>query len=243
MKIERINENKIKCTLTREELEEMNINFNELAYGTEKAKDLFRDLMDRAKEELGFDADDMPLMIEAVPVKPDSLMLIITKVDNPEELKSRMPTGVLPSDDPADDMENLEERIDRIIDDTPEFAESDGWEDVSRTSDNNKEKPKENDALYIAFAFDRLKDVIEVAHIVTSFYDSSNSLYTNPRDKRYYLLMYRNRNTQIDFKRAGLKAGEYGREIRLVYSSPDYFDEYFRLIIKDTALQRLAELN
>lgn len=243
MKIERINENKIKCTLTREEMDEMNINFNELAYGTEKAKDLFRDLMDRAKEELGFDADDGPLMIEAVPVKPDSLMLIITKVSSPEELKNRIPTGVLPVDDPVNNSDEIDSGIDGTIDEVPEFEESDGWEEVSGKPAGKKDKIKEKDALYTAFAFDRLKDVIEAAHVITAFYDSNNSLYTNPRDKRYYLLMYRNRNTQSDFKKAGLKAGEYGREIRLVYNSPDYFDEYFRLIIKDTALQRLAELN
>ena len=89
MKLERINENKIKCILSGSELEAMHINLTELAYGTAKAKELFKDLMYKAKEELGFEADEMPIMIEAIPVKPDSLMLIITKVDDPEEMNSR----------------------------------------------------------------------------------------------------------------------------------------------------------
>ena len=37
MKIERINENQIRCTLTSFDLSARNINIVELAYGTEKA--------------------------------------------------------------------------------------------------------------------------------------------------------------------------------------------------------------
>ena len=41
MKIEKVNENQIRCTLTREDLAERQIKLSELAYGTEKAKMLF----------------------------------------------------------------------------------------------------------------------------------------------------------------------------------------------------------
>ena len=40
MKIEKINDNQIRCTLTREDLENHQIRISELAYGTEKAKKL-----------------------------------------------------------------------------------------------------------------------------------------------------------------------------------------------------------
>ena len=41
MKFERLDENKIRCTLTKAELAEKHINLTELAYGTDKAKALF----------------------------------------------------------------------------------------------------------------------------------------------------------------------------------------------------------
>ena len=65
------------------------LKLSELAYGTEKAKNLFRDLMLQAQEEFGFEANNMPLMIEAIPTSAESIVLIVTKVDNPEELDSR----------------------------------------------------------------------------------------------------------------------------------------------------------
>ena len=38
-------------------------------------------------QELGFEVNDIPLMIEAIPVSPDCLILIITKVEDPEEMR------------------------------------------------------------------------------------------------------------------------------------------------------------
>lgn len=89
MKIEKISENQIKCTLNKSDLASRQIKAGELAYGTEKAKLLFRDMMQQAAVEFGFHAEDLPLMIEAIPVSGDSIILIITKVEDPEELDTR----------------------------------------------------------------------------------------------------------------------------------------------------------
>ena len=77
MKIEKVNDNQIRCTLTREDLAERQIKLSELAYGTEKAKMLFRDMMQQAAYEFGFEADDIPLMIEAIPLSADTRRSLI----------------------------------------------------------------------------------------------------------------------------------------------------------------------
>ena len=89
MKIERINENQIRCTLTSFDLNARNINIIELAYGTEKARNLFREMIQRASSEVGFEAEDIPLMVEAIPLSSESIMLVITKIEDPEELDTR----------------------------------------------------------------------------------------------------------------------------------------------------------
>lgn len=89
MKIEKLNENQIRCTLTHADLAERHLKLSELAYGTEKAKSLFRDMMQQASFDFGFEAEDIPLMIEAIPASADSIVLIITKVEDPEELDTR----------------------------------------------------------------------------------------------------------------------------------------------------------
>ena len=57
MKIEKVNENQIRCTLTREDLASRELKISELAYGTEKAKSLFRDMMQQAQIQFGFEAE------------------------------------------------------------------------------------------------------------------------------------------------------------------------------------------
>ena len=89
MTIEKINDSQIRCTLTSADLASREIKLSELAYGTEKAKSLFQDMMRQAHYECGFESDNSPLMIEAIPVAPDSIVLIITKVEDPEELDTR----------------------------------------------------------------------------------------------------------------------------------------------------------
>lgn len=89
MKIIKINENQIRCILTKDDLDERQLKLSELAYGTPKARGLFRDLMQQAAIECDFRADNMPLMIEAIPTGNSSIVLVVTKVDNPEELDTR----------------------------------------------------------------------------------------------------------------------------------------------------------
>lgn len=104
MKIERLNENQIRCTLNKSDLASRQLKINELAYGSDKAKELFRDMMRQASYELGFEAEDTPLMIEAIPVSSECIVLIVTKVDNPEELDTRF-SRFSPSDSDDDNFD------------------------------------------------------------------------------------------------------------------------------------------
>ena len=104
MKIERLNENQIRCTLNKSDLASRQLKINELAYGSDKAKELFRDMMQQASYELGFEAEDTPLMIEAIPVSSECIVLIVTMVDNPEELDTRF-SRFSPSDSDDDNFD------------------------------------------------------------------------------------------------------------------------------------------
>ncbi|MBR4182566.1 MAG: adaptor protein MecA, partial [Lachnospiraceae bacterium] len=104
MKIEKVNDHQIRCTLTKSDLADRHMKISELAYGTEKVKSLFRDMMEQASYEFGFEAEDIPLMIEAIPLSGDCIVLIITKVEDPEELDTRF-SKFSPSIDDEDDSE------------------------------------------------------------------------------------------------------------------------------------------
>lgn len=89
MKLEKLSDTQIRCTLSKEDLTQRQLHLSELAYGSEKAKELFRDMMQQASIELGFEAENIPLMIEAIPISSDCLVLVVTKVEDPDELDTR----------------------------------------------------------------------------------------------------------------------------------------------------------
>ena len=89
MKLEKLNDNQIRCTLSKSDLDKRELRLSELAYGSPKARALFRDMIQQASVELDFDAENIPLMIEAIPISSDCLVLVVTKVEDPEELDTR----------------------------------------------------------------------------------------------------------------------------------------------------------
>ncbi len=107
MKIEKVNDHQIRCTLTKADLQNRELKISELAYGTEKAKELFKDMMQQAHFEFGFEAEDIPLMIEAIPMSSDCIVLIITKVDDPDELDTRFSRFSPSDEDDSDEISDM----------------------------------------------------------------------------------------------------------------------------------------
>jgi len=89
MKKERINENKVRFILDHQDLEERNLNISDLAYGSAEAKELFEELMELTKDELGLQEGVHPMMVEAIPMPGKGLVVNVTHVENPDELDPR----------------------------------------------------------------------------------------------------------------------------------------------------------
>ena len=63
MRIEKISDKQIRCTLTQADLQNHHINIGELAYGSEKARSLFQEMLSQASREFNFHAENMPLIL------------------------------------------------------------------------------------------------------------------------------------------------------------------------------------
>lgn len=153
MRIERINDNQIRCTLNKRDLAERHLKISELAYGSDKAKKLFRDMMEQAHMDYGFEAEDIPLMIEAIPTSRDSIVLVITKVDNPEELEERFS----PFRNFSRDEDDTEEE------DDDDFYDSD-TEDYDDEDDSAFDDDEENDEEFdndLFHSFEQLHEILE----------------------------------------------------------------------------------
>lgn len=88
MKIERINDNEIKVTISLNDLEERNIDLGSLNYNSPAAQELFWDMMEQAEIEFGFTSSDSQLCIEAIPDSDEGFVVTISKVDEDGDFES-----------------------------------------------------------------------------------------------------------------------------------------------------------
>lgn len=168
MKLEKLSDTQIRCTLSKEDLSQRQLHLSELAYGSEKAKELFRDMMQQASIELGFEADNIPLMIEAIPISNDCLVLVVTKVEDPDELDTRFSRfSKINVDDSFyedfsdiddtdfEEMDFLDDEDDIDMDDEPlPFSPSSDFDNAdSDASTSSKERSAIDDALDLIAPF------------------------------------------------------------------------------------------
>lgn len=265
LRIEKINDNQIRCTLTKSDLEEHQVLLNELAFGTDHAKDLFRDMMAQASAEFGFEAENIPLMIEAVPVSSEKLVLIITKMESADDLENRFskymkPVGI--SNDPDDDeFEKELESDDTLFAKNSDSSKSDKdftsplsqlLHDVynlgNESIDNNKKESEKKAAkrslpeTHRIYRFPSLPQAIDACCKIYPLYDGDNTLYKDSEENFYYLTMERGDHPQEDFKRIGNVLSEFALQIPYSYGTCAYFDEHFMKIIEHDAVNTLASL-
>lgn len=268
MKIEKINENQIRCTLNRSDLENREIKLSELAYGTDKAKDLFREMIQQASHQFGFEADNIPLMVEAIPLSPDCIVLIITKVEDPEELDSRFSRF-----SPASDMEEIDgyeaeapepEGIDELsnlfrtlrdeilsrLGEAPGEKTADGSlqkpaDDAASTQDGSTALPENFTKLVKVYSFRQLRPLCDAARVAAVFSVGSNTLYKSRGSDGaavYYLLVHPSAQAPADFNRVCNVLSEYGRNETSPYACEPYFKEHFPVLIPEDALAKLADM-
>lgn len=82
MKIEKLNENKLKITLSIDDLAERNIDLQSFIYNSPESQDLFWDMMQEAEKEYGFNFDESMIYVEASAIGSGLFTLIVTKSDS-----------------------------------------------------------------------------------------------------------------------------------------------------------------
>lgn len=261
MKIEKVNDNQIRCTLTKADLIDRQLKISELAYGTEKAKSLFRDMMQQASYEFGFEAEDIPLMIEAIPLNSECIVLIITKVEDPEELDTRFAkfapsvhgeededdwedsdTAFHSSKSEADEVLDLFKKLhDSKLNDILETAGAKSLPASSAKAQETKANEPKAPALRL-YSFKSFGIVTRAAHVLNGFYQGENTLYKDPAKGTYKLLLNQGSHTAEDFNRICNTLSEYGKIEKCSEINQAFLEEHMEVLCEANALQSLTQI-
>ena len=213
MKIERISENQLKLSLTKDDVKERDIKLEDLISPTEKSQKLFRDIMEQALDEEDFVSENTPLMVEAVPMGTEGIMIIVTKVNNKDKKGNTA----------ADLLQQAQEtrRWKKKPLDTLEHAEE-----------------KNSDILI--YSFPELDDVIRVSLRLDGGFKGESSVYKN--DGKYFLVLQGDTYTAEESSdELELVLKEYGQKHVSTPLAKYYLLEHGETIIADKAVKALAK--
>ena len=245
MKIEKVNDHQIRCTLTKSDLADRELKISELAYGTEKAKSLFRDMMQQASYQFGFEAEDIPLMIEAIPLSGDAIVLIITKVEDPEELDTRF-SKFAPSvhEDSDSDYTDAEASnpgsANEVIDIFNKAVAAAKANLPSAENGEDGEQLSLSIELTKMYSFATLDESIQAAHVLKGLYSGDNALYRSNDNGRYYLIISSSSMSADKFNKICNMLAEYAATETYTPAAEGVFREHSDTIIASHALEKLA---
>ncbi len=214
MKLEKINNDKIKCIIGLEELKNRHIEIESLKYGSSETKALFKDIMDKAFDELGFDINGVPLMIEAIPLSNGEIMLIVTKVSNKEK-QVNMNNNM-----------NLENHT---------------FEKASPSQVNHVPfKQKDLNNGQISISLDKFEDVILLAKNFDTALIEKDVLFFDKTYDKYYLYLKLNKEVKDDSSAVYNTLSEFTSEPIRSYDL-SFLNEKFTLIEGEKALEKCRE--
>ncbi|MBR0105171.1 MAG: adaptor protein MecA [Firmicutes bacterium] len=214
MKIEKVSDSQLKFTLTQADMEEMKIKIEDLATPSERTQKIFRDMIEKAVSQCDFPIDNTPLMVEAVPASPESIMIIVTKVSNKKS-------------------ENIEKFF--------QLDNSKGMRKYKRKSIEAPYSPRTvSDDSILILSFDTLDDIIDISPDISKVYTGTNSVYKN--NGRYFLIVINdNPLDNIEVEAIEDMLYEFGRKHVSNMLAEEYLMEHGEKIIDGNALQVLAD--
>ena len=249
MKIEKVNDHQIRCTLTKKELEKRDLKLSEMSYGNEKVKRLFQDMMQMAAYECDFEAEDTPLMIEVIPFT-ECAVVIITKVEDPDELDTRFSrfapsvhdgentlSGII-----GDVFQSLTEKNEDIAELFKKMQQHNDKEAPSLigTTENAEESNAEIKQQSIFFEFDSLNETIRACAALGSAYNGKSTLYKNTLKNRFILYLYNVESSEEDFTKVCNILSEYAGTVHDNGYYKFYAGEHCDVLIPENAVHSLA---
>lgn len=258
MKIEKISDTQIRCTLDKNDLIERELRISELAYGSDKANALFRDMIQQASNECDFEAEDTPLMIEAIPVSAECLVLLITKCSDLDELDTRFSSFTSAPNEQTAPVSSAEDKVyaDEILNCFEHLSDVLGEQLSSKLLGDSPTPDKcirtgenidSNGAPLIrnlskVYAFNSLEEVIRIAHVINRFYHGENTLYKDPVSRVYYLVVNLSEHTAGEFNKVCNILSDYGKACKVSPAGILHFEEHYEVIVRNKATQVLSKM-
>lgn len=250
MQIEKHDEKNLYCYVTGDDLHDLEIFYDTLAYGSNGFRRLLSAIMKKAQEEYQFNTYDLPLLAEAVPLDNQEFFIQVSAIDEAEELDPRF-AQFSPSIFEELDLDEDDHTDDDIItsddlyitensrDEKPSFSAVQETPTLSRS--RHTSAPETRRAIYTFETYETLITALRSSGKAEQFSQTRSTLYYQPKSKTYYLILQYHQNTAAI--RALLASFcEYATARPLTSSAHAWLTEHCRCLIRTHAIPRLLEI-
>ncbi len=231
MKIEKINDTKIRCTLTGDDLDAMNIKLTDLILKKDKSRALFDDILEAAFIEYNFKPGDSPMMIEALPGDDNSVVLTFTIVDS--TLNQNNPLANLLGNDSSNsnDLGGLIGSEKRI---TSEVKKT-----KSHTTTITDARVDGGSNIY---SFKTIDEVMDAIGVIKEDFIGKSNLHFDKSNKLYILTIFNDQLSDENYNKICNTLCEFSVLEICNPLSLAYLTEYCQLVVANNAVEIISQI-
>lgn len=231
MKIEKINDTQIRCTLTGDDLDSMNVKLTDLILKKDKSRALFEDILETALNEFNFKPGDSPMMIEAMPVDDNSVVLTFTIVDG--STNKSLPFNNLLGG--LDNTSNFTDSLGQLL--GAEIENTNPPSPFNNTKTNDKVCDSAN-----IFSFRTIGDTIDAVQIIRDDFLCKSNLHFDSSNNLFILSLFQDNLEHNMYNKICNTLCEFGVLEVCNTLSLAYLNEYCQPISLNNAVELLGQI-
>lgn len=220
MKIERIDDKTVKCFISNEELEELEITYKDFILRSEKAKEVVEDIIEQAVEEVGYKPPEFAMDMQIM-MMPEKGMILTLSERTPEDLKNNPML--------KEYLKEMQKTLEEHLGDMAAIA--------GQAKKKPAEEQKQQMPEFAVFAFDSIRRLSEYAAVLPKNLRMVSSLYR--MDGEYFLYLEKGGASYERYSRACIHALEYGILYGATEDKMRYLQEHGECIIEEKAIVKV----
>ena len=263
MNISRMDDDSIRCILTSEDLEENGLNLEDFFRNSDHAKEFLQTIVERAREEVGYEFGRGALAMQVVPLPQNGLLITFSeKADSflkglSEHLKDIFQLGgnseiadfvdQEPTQQDSDRNKVIENFLKNIIESRVEAMRSKETA-ISKQQEQRKIAEKSSNkngagiSSFLLYQFDSLDIMEQFCRYAEPGRYLKSMVYYLPETTKWYLAIWRGRMAEKSYRRFCTQALEYGRLISDQNNRMIYLKEHGTCILEKDAVNHLKSL-
>ena len=220
MKIERIDDKTVKCFISNEELEELEITYKDFILRSERAKEVVEDIIEQAVEEVGYKPPEFAMDMQIM-MLPDKGMILTLSERSPEDLKKNPML--------QEYLKEVQKTLEEHFGDIATLAK--------KVKEPTEEVQKQQKPDFAVFAFDSIRQLSDFAAVLPKNMRMISSLYK--MGDVYYLYLQKGGASYERYSRACIHALEYGVLYGATEDKIRYLQEHGECIIAEKAIVKV----